>query len=242
MPVNSLTGTETSPKLMVPDEIARGAMPLAPFGDSSAIIPARPPPGERFCAMSEPRMGAPDLSTPTAASATPPARPSPRDRRASGACAPRRQRFVVQQHAARRLHWDLRLEIDGVLVSWAIPRGPSVRHQGRRLAVQTEDHPIEYGRLRGPHPRRQLRRRRDDRLGLAARYSSSTASNAGRASARPASSTSSCAATSCAGAGRSCGPKGERRHASGCCFKKADAVVGGSGAGRARCRSRWCRA
>ena len=77
--------------------------------------------------------------------------PEPR----GGKAAKTGNQFVIQKHAARRLHYDLRLELDGVMKSWAVPKGPSLAPGVRRLAMEVEDHPIAYNTFEGTIPRGQ---------------------------------------------------------------------------------------
>jgi bifunctional non-homologous end joining protein LigD len=74
--------------------------------------------------------------------------PEPRGRKAAAGG----RQYVIQKHAARRLHYDLRLELDGVMKSWAVTRGPSLDPNQKRLAVHVEDHPIEYNSFEGTIP------------------------------------------------------------------------------------------
>ena len=142
-------GAPPGPRVPVPKSASRGSasLPANPTGSRVRGAAGRPPaPGWYARAMP-----LDEYHRKRDFSKTPEPRGDGKPRKRGGAKR-KPPYFCVQKHLASRLHYDLRLEHGGVLLSWAVPKGPSLDHRDRHLAVQTEDHPREYGDFEGVIP------------------------------------------------------------------------------------------
>ena len=140
-------------RLTLPPRAFGGQVESGPASDEARLEPAGE--GTRLAdrAGTLPVMPLEDYRRKRDFSKTP--EPAPGPKTADTAASGQTGRFVIQRHRATRLHYDVRLEIDGVLVSWAVPKGPTLDAKIRRMAVHVEDHPLEYFDFEGVIPAKQ---------------------------------------------------------------------------------------